>query len=87
MVKEEKTKAWAYFFLDTSLGILAMAKNANTGSIKNIGNSLNLSVTPGKKNKVYNDVAAKLIIKNSIPLFNRNVNLACNRPSVFNNKK
>ena len=54
---------------------------------KDIGYSLNLSVTPGKKTSVYRDVAAKLTIKNIIPFFNRKVNLVCNLPSVFSSKK
>ena len=47
IVKEEKIKAWKYFFLDTKRGILATAKNDNMGRIKNTGLFLKLSVTPG----------------------------------------
>ena len=87
IVNDENTSAFAYFFLETSLGTLATAKKANNGKIKNTGYSLNLSVTPGRNMSVYKEVSAKLMIKNSIPFFNRNVNLAYKRPSVFNSKK
>ena len=53
MVNDENTRALKYFFLDTNLGTLATAKNAKIGKMKNTGCSLNLSVTPGKKTKVY----------------------------------
>ena len=86
IVKEEKTKAFEYFFLDTNLGTLAIASKANTGSTKDIGCSLNLSETPSTKSKVYKDIIEKLIIKKSIPFFSKKVNLACKRPSVFSNK-
>ena len=66
IVNEEKTNAWKYFFLETNLGTLATAKNDKIGIIKNSGLFLKLSVTPGIKTNVYNDVIEKITKKKKI---------------------
>ena len=86
IVREENTRASMYLFLETNLGTFATAKNDTSGIMKNEGLLLKVSVTSGIKINVYKVVIPKLMIKKIIPFFKRKVNLACNRPSVFNKR-
>lgn len=83
---DEKTKANMYLFFDTNLGTFATAKNDKKGTIKYTGCALKLAVTSGIKTKVYSVINPNVMMKNIMALRSKKVNLACNRPSVFNNK-